>query len=114
MAPRRQFLDRLGDGVHGAQDLQRAARLAKAAIDANSGEAATRAWSRWYDMDNDRGRQEAKASPKQTVVVPPASQIAKWRPIMESAIAEWASSRPGVDAVLARYRELVADVKAGR
>lgn len=33
---------------------------------------------------------------------------------LNGAIAEWSQSRPGIDKVLAQYRQLLADVAAGK
>ncbi len=86
---------------------------AKKALDDNSGEAASRAWGKWWDGDNENGRQLAKHDPKQTVVtLDPATQ-AQWGKKLDGAIAEWGKSRPGIDKALVEYKRLVAQVKAG-
>src|SRR6185437_14882132 len=41
---------------------------AKHALDANSGEAASRAWGKWWDGDNANGRRMAVSDPKHKVV----------------------------------------------
>jgi len=87
---------------------------AKKAIDENSGELASRKWGAWWDQDNARGRAAAKRDPKQTVVTLDPATKAKWTKRLDSAVAEWTKSRPGVDKVVAEYKRLVAAVKAGQ
>jgi len=87
---------------------------AKRALDENSGEAASRAWGKWWDGDNENGHQLAKSDPKQTVVALDPAMRASWKKKLDGAIAEWGKSRPGIDKALAEYRRLVADVQAGK
>jgi TRAP-type C4-dicarboxylate transport system substrate-binding protein len=85
---------------------------AKKVLDAHTGESGTRAWSKWWDDDNERGRKMVKADPKHTVVVLTPKQREEWKRKVDGAIAEWAKSRPGVEPVIARYRQLLAQVAA--
>ena len=85
---------------------------AKHALDANSGEAASRAWGKWWDGDNENGHQLAKHDPKQTVVILDAATRALWLKKLDGAIAEWSKSRPGIDEAIAKYRAAVAEVRA--
>jgi TRAP-type transport system periplasmic protein len=87
---------------------------AKKAIDQNSGEAASRAWGKWWDGDNENGRQTALHDPKQKVVTLDPAMRAAWSKKLDGAIEEWGKTRPGIDKAIAEYRRLVADVKAGR
>jgi TRAP-type C4-dicarboxylate transport system substrate-binding protein len=86
---------------------------AKKALDENSGEAASRAWAKWWDDDNERGRAGAKADHKHTVVTLTEAQKESYRKRLDGAIAEWSQTRPGVDKVIAAYRKILAQVKAG-
>jgi len=86
---------------------------AKKVIDDNSGEATSRAWAKWWDEDNERGRRTTKADPKHTVVKLSREQNATYKRKLDGAIAEWAKSRPGVEGVLDQYRRILAEVKAG-
>ena len=87
---------------------------AKKAIDENSGEAASRTFGKGWDDDNNKNRDLAKQDPKQTVVtLDPATQ-AVWAKKLDGAIAEWSQTRPGIDKILVQYRQLLADVAAGR
>jgi TRAP-type C4-dicarboxylate transport system substrate-binding protein len=87
---------------------------AKAALDANSGEAASRAWGKWWDGDNETGHQAAKNDPKQKVVTLDPALRATWEAKLDGAIADWGKSRPGIEKAIAEYRRLVAEVKAGQ
>lgn len=87
---------------------------AKKALDDNSGEEASRAWGKWWDGDNENGRQIAKSDPKQTVVALDPAMRAKWSKKLDGAIEDWGKSRPGIDKAIAEFRRLVAEVKAGR
>jgi TRAP-type C4-dicarboxylate transport system substrate-binding protein len=87
---------------------------AKAALDANSGEAASRAWGKWWDGDNETGHQAAMHDPKQKVVTLDPALRATWEAKLDGAIADWGKSRPGIEKAIAEYRRLVAEVKAGQ
>ena len=87
---------------------------AKKAIDENSGEAVSRAFGKSWDDDNNHNRALAKQDPKQTVVTLDPAMKAVWSEKLNGAIAEWSKSRPGIDKVLAQYRQLLADVAAGK
>ena len=87
---------------------------AKKAIDQNSGEEASRAWGKWWDGDNENGRQTALHDPKQKVVTLDPALRAEWQKKLDGAIEEWGKTRPGIDKAIAEYRRLVAEVKAGR
>lgn len=87
---------------------------AKKALDANSGEAASRAWGKWWDGDNENGHQTALHDPKHTVVTLDPAMRAKWSKKLDGAIEEWGKSRPNVDKAIVEFRRLVAEVKAGR
>jgi len=84
---------------------------AKATIDRNSGQAISRAWGKWWDGDNNHNREAAKADPKQTVVTLDAETHAAWAQRLDGAIADWAKTRPGVEKVIAQYRQLLAETK---
>jgi TRAP-type C4-dicarboxylate transport system substrate-binding protein len=84
---------------------------AKKVIDANSDEAATRAYAKVWDSDNDRVRQIAKAMPGQTLVTLNAAQTAAWAKKIQGATDEWVKEAPGRDKVLAEYKKLLAQAK---
>ncbi|HLI19624.1 MAG TPA: TRAP transporter substrate-binding protein [Stellaceae bacterium] len=87
---------------------------AKKAIDENSGEAVSRAFGKNWDDDNNHNRELAKQDPKQTVVTLDAATKAEWTKRLDGAIQEWTASRPGVDKILAQYKQLLAEVAAGK
>jgi TRAP-type C4-dicarboxylate transport system substrate-binding protein len=84
---------------------------AKVTLDRNSGQATSRAWGKWWDGDNNHNREAAKADPKQTVVTLDAATKSAWAQRLDGAIADWAKTRPGVDKVIAQYRQLLAETK---
>jgi TRAP-type transport system periplasmic protein len=84
---------------------------AKETLDRNSGQATSRAWGKWWDGDNEHNRQAAKADPKQTVVTLDPATRALWAQRLDGAIADWAKTRPGVEKVIAQYRQLLAETK---
>jgi TRAP-type C4-dicarboxylate transport system substrate-binding protein len=84
---------------------------AKQTLDGNSGQAASRAWGKWWDGDNNHNREAAKADPKQTVVTLDPETHAAWAKRLDGAIADWAKTRPGVEKVIGQYRQLLAETK---
>jgi TRAP-type C4-dicarboxylate transport system substrate-binding protein len=87
---------------------------AKKAIDDNSGQAASRTFGKWWDNDNNKNREIAKKDQKQTVVTLDPKIKAEWEKKLEGAIAEWSQTRPGIDKIRIQYRQLLADVGAGK
>jgi TRAP-type C4-dicarboxylate transport system substrate-binding protein len=88
---------------------------ARKAIDANSGEAASRAFGAFFYGQWSAQRAPILDSTKHKVVPLTAQQRALWEkngagPVME----EWAKSRQGGEKVLETYRALYAQAKAGR
>lgn len=84
---------------------------AKETLDRNSGQATSRAWGKWWDGDNNHNREAAKADPKQTVVTLDPETRAEWAKRLDGAIVDWAKTRPGVDKVIAQYRQLLAETR---
>ena len=87
---------------------------AKKVLDAHTQEPASRAWAKWWDDDNERGRRMVRADPKHTTVVPTPEQREMLKRKVDGAIAEWAKTRPGVEPVIAQYRQLLTQVSAGK
>jgi TRAP-type C4-dicarboxylate transport system substrate-binding protein len=87
---------------------------AKKVLDRHSGEAASRDWGKWWDGDNEKGRQSAKSDSKHTVVTLDPAMRAKWSKKLDGAIEEWGKNRPGIEKVQIEFRRLVAEVKAGK
>jgi TRAP-type C4-dicarboxylate transport system substrate-binding protein len=87
---------------------------ARKVIDANSDEAATLAYAKVWDADNDKGRADAKALPNHTIVTLTPQQNGRWRQKVQAALDEWVKGHPDGRKTLTEYRRLVAEVKAGR
>jgi TRAP-type C4-dicarboxylate transport system substrate-binding protein len=87
---------------------------ARKIIDDNSGEAETRALGKAWDEVAEEARQAAESDPKQMVVYPTPEEAAKWQQIAAPVTAAWIKNTPGSEPVLAKFREILAEVKAGR
>jgi TRAP-type C4-dicarboxylate transport system substrate-binding protein len=83
-------------------------------LDANSGEATTRAYGKFWEDDDNKGRNEAKADPRRTVAALTPAQHANWSAKVQQTLDEWVQQTPGGDKVLAKYNALLVDVKAGK
>jgi TRAP-type C4-dicarboxylate transport system substrate-binding protein len=87
---------------------------ARKALDANSGEALTRQFGKFMDGESDLMRGPAAADPKKHEVVHlTPEQLARWKPKVDAVIAEWAAQNPARGPLLARFREILAQVQAG-
>ena len=86
---------------------------AKQIIDANATEKDTREFGQFWDRVNDETAAQVKAMAGHTVVQPTAEQLAAWRQRMSTISEGWIKRTPGADAVLAKYKELLADVAKG-
>jgi TRAP-type C4-dicarboxylate transport system substrate-binding protein len=82
-------------------------------IDDNSGEALSRKHGAFNDSDEQRARNMLKALPDQTVIEPTAAQHEIFRKRLAPLADEWSKSIPGAVPVLAKYRELLAQVQKG-
>jgi TRAP-type C4-dicarboxylate transport system substrate-binding protein len=87
---------------------------ARKVIDANSGEATTRAYGKFWEDDDNKGRAEAKADSRRTIAELNPQQRANWDSKVQATLDEWVRDTPGGDKVLARYRALLAEAKAGK
>jgi TRAP-type C4-dicarboxylate transport system substrate-binding protein len=87
---------------------------ARKVIDANTQEPASRAWAKWWDDDNERGRKMVRADAKHTTVLLTEAQRGVWKRKVDGAVAEWAKTRPGVEPIIEQYKRLLAEVKAGK
>ncbi len=83
------------------------------AIDSVSGESASKAWGAWWDNDNEKGREIAKADPRQTVITPKGEELARWRKKVEGALDDWMKDRKGGAEIIAKYRKILAGIKQG-
>lgn len=80
---------------------------ARRIIDANSGEAASRAFGAAVDAEGDAQRDMVKGSDKQTVVTLSPAERASWEKRITPVVTEWSKAYPGADAVLAKFRSEV-------
>jgi len=88
---------------------------ARKVLDAFSGEAESRRFGAFWDRVRDEGRKLALASPhKRTIVNLTPADSALWRKKTEPVVDEWAKTTPNGQKILATYRKLLADVKAGK
>jgi TRAP-type transport system periplasmic protein len=86
----------------------------RAALDANGGEAQSRIAGEAWRQEGLSTQAALAASGKHIVKELPAAQSAAWEARTEPLIKEWAAGVPGGEKVLATYRQLYADVEAGR
>jgi TRAP-type C4-dicarboxylate transport system substrate-binding protein len=88
---------------------------ARAVLDANSGEGHTRTFGAFWDGEQEKGRALVATPPgRHTIVSLTPEQDARWRRLAAPVAEEWAKNTPNGEVILARYRALVAEVKAGR
>jgi TRAP-type transport system periplasmic protein len=78
----------------------------------NSGEAMTAKWGALFDRLTQDSIDHFSADPKHKFVKPSAALKAKWAESVKSLEAAYIAKVPGSDKVLAKYREIVAQVKA--
>ncbi|HXQ50007.1 MAG TPA: TRAP transporter substrate-binding protein [Stellaceae bacterium] len=88
---------------------------ARKAIDDNSGEAQSRRHGAEQDDEQLQARAAIKARANaHTVADLSPAQARAWRSALEPATEQWTRSVPNGAAVLARFREIIAEVRAGR
>jgi TRAP-type C4-dicarboxylate transport system substrate-binding protein len=80
-------------------------------LDDNSGEALSRKHGAFNDADELRARNMLKALPDQTLIDPTPAQHETFRKRLAPLADEWSKSIPGAVPVLAKYRELLAQVQ---
>jgi TRAP-type transport system periplasmic protein len=86
----------------------------RAALDANGGEAQSRFSGEAWRQDGINMQAALAASGKHTIKDLSPEQTAAWEARTEPLIKDWAAGVPGGEKVLATYRQLYADVAAGR
>jgi TRAP-type C4-dicarboxylate transport system substrate-binding protein len=85
---------------------------ARKLIDKYSVEAETRTFGKFWDAVQEEGREIARKA-NHTIVALSPEQIEGWKQKLANIETEWVKRTPDGANVLARYRELVAQVKAG-
>jgi TRAP-type C4-dicarboxylate transport system substrate-binding protein len=85
------------------------------AIDDNSGEALTRAMGQSFEERSQRSRGPAAAAPEKHKIVSLApAQSEKWRTTISPVVDNWTGTHPGGAKLLDTYRQILADLKAGK
>jgi len=80
----------------------------------NSGEQESRTCGAFWDAADQEGRDMVKGlGQKHTIVALDPEKSAKWRQQLEPVVGDWAKATPDGDKVLAKYRELLGQVKSG-
>lgn len=87
---------------------------ARTALMSESGEKQSRNIGKYFDTLDNAMRQKAIDSGKYTVNKVKGDVLAKWRNVADQLLKDWLKERPGTTKVLAKYREILADVKAGK
>lgn len=81
---------------------------------ANSGEAESRAFGKFWDEVQAETRASTAKLPGHTLLHLTAAQDKAWHDRVETVTQTWAKSLPNGEKVLATYRQLLADVQAGK
>ncbi len=87
---------------------------ARKVLQDNSGEAASRRFGAYFDGDAARVRDGVKGTDKQLVVSPSDAVSAQWRQKVEPVDAAYIAGVPDGQAILDRYRALLAAAKTGK
>jgi TRAP-type C4-dicarboxylate transport system substrate-binding protein len=84
----------------------------QALLDENSGEALSRAYGAADDAEWDAGRKAAEAMKGQTIIVPTAAEDKAYQDKLAPVAAGWVKDNPDGAAVLAKFRQLLAEAEA--
>ncbi|HWE76087.1 MAG TPA: hypothetical protein VG328_23200 [Stellaceae bacterium] len=85
---------------------------ARDVLEKNSGEAITAKWSALFDRLTKESIDHFSADPKHKFVKLPTTLETKWADGVKSLEAAYVAKVPGSDKVLAKFREIIAQVKA--
>lgn len=80
----------------------------------NSDEKESRAFGQFWDDVNKEARASTSQLAHHDFLKLTAEQDKAWHDRVEAVINAWAKSQPGGEAILATYRQILADVKAGK
>jgi TRAP-type transport system periplasmic protein len=83
-------------------------------IMANAGEAESRAFGKFWDEVNNEWRDNTAKLPGHVLLKLTPAQDKAWHDRVEAVTEAWAKSTPNGEKILATYRQLLADVKAGK
>jgi TRAP-type transport system periplasmic protein len=87
---------------------------ARAIIDANSGESASRDFGSMWDRVAERARQLIKKTPGQQLVVPTAAESAEMQKKTAPVIDDWLASTPDGKQTLDQFNAALAEIRAGK
>lgn len=81
---------------------------------ANAGEGESRDFGKFWDDVNNEWREATAKLPGHTLLKLTAAQDKAWHDRVETVTNAWAQSVPNGEKLLATYRQILADVKAGK
>lgn len=81
---------------------------------ANAGEGESRAFGKFWDDVNNEWRDNTVKLPGHTLLKLTPAQDKAWHDRVEAVTNAWAQATPNGAKILATYRQILADVKAGR
>ena len=87
---------------------------ARKAIDDNSDEKQSRAFGVGWDQMADEARSTTQKLPGHVFAKLDGETAEKWRRAAQPVLDDWARAQPNGEAVLAKFRALLADVQAGK
>ena len=88
---------------------------ARQAIEANAGDKVNKIFAKHFTDQADEGREMSIKHSKRDMVTPPPAVVADWEKRVGGAVVGvWLKENPEGEKVLAAYRKIYADVKAGR
>jgi len=81
---------------------------------ANAGEKESRDFGKFWDSVNDEWREKTGKLPGHTLLKLTPAQDKAWHDRVETVTNAWAKSTPGGEKLLATYRQILSDVRAGK
>jgi TRAP-type C4-dicarboxylate transport system substrate-binding protein len=81
---------------------------------ANAGEQESRQFGKFWDDVNNEWRDATLKLPGHTALKLTPAQDKAWHERVETVANDWAKSQPGGEKLLATYRQILADVRAGK
>ena len=83
-------------------------------LKANAGEQESRDFGKFWDDVNNEWRESTGKLPGHTLLKLTSEQNKAWHDRVETVTNAWAQNQPGGEKILAAYRQILADVKAGK
>jgi TRAP-type C4-dicarboxylate transport system substrate-binding protein len=81
---------------------------------ANAGEQESRQFGKFWDEVNNEWRDATLKLPGHTALKLTPAQDKAWHARVETVANDWAKSQPGGEKLLATYKQILADVRAGK